>query len=191
MDIKVETITQLPKKHPVALAAYVIAMIFAVLIFMGSGKVAGLREELDDQKRDLSAIERNNINGRNLDQDLEQLNSFLDEVNNELLDPAEKPFNSQLFYNFEKEANVTFILFEQKDMENSYTIGPGKQVHFRYIPFELTFRGSFSNVMKFFMAMEGSPYHYRYRKILVSKSENTLDPREIVVNLSLDALANP
>ncbi|MEO0510850.1 MAG: hypothetical protein AAF065_13440 [Verrucomicrobiota bacterium] len=140
------------KQYPLAVICSVLLIVFVVLIFLRSGVAAQLSIQESDLNSRLRTIDQNKKNSTNLEQDLEDLEILVEQIDARLFNRDERAINTNFFYAVEDRVDVVISSMNQLAQRDAiYEEGGPRALKLHStLVFDMSMRGNFENILRFF-----------------------------------------
>ncbi len=172
--MNLSAISKKVRQFPILFVCGVLTPLALVLLFMRGPKAAQLDSQLANLEREWQQIQTNLERSAGLDEDIEQLESGLEEVQGRLMKTGDVALNSEFFYNLERQTGVVFQRFSQGDA----TEGQGLNMavdelrHFSVIPYDISLSGNLESILTFIDALDRQRFIIRLESLNLSRSQD-------------------
>lgn len=139
------------KTYPFAIICGILFLGCLVVIVLRGDVVGELERKEIELNRRMRVIEKNEANARNLGEHVGEMEGLVDSVRERLFRRRERSINTSFFYSLEEGADIRVGQVNQlpKRAPVHASDGPRELQLYEAIEYEVTFRGTFKEVLRF------------------------------------------
>ena len=188
------SVTVLVRRFPLATICAALWILLLVGLFLRFGGLDVAKAELSRQEAEGTRIEKNVLNGTNLDKHVAALAAGLSKLEAQLIRPDDVGTNQQYFYELVSATGVK--LSNLRPVGIAQAKGKVKAASTTYQPFgyKVVVEGGFAQIVVFLQAIESGARHYRLvdytvQRLAVDQAAEAKG-NKVVLNLNLELLAS-
>lgn len=181
------------KAYPIAIAAGLLTLVFAGVLFLRSSSLDALEFSLQEKESEWNRVSGNLTRARDLEAHLAQIKAYDAEVNARLMDPEERALNYDYFYALEAESGVSLASLNQGgvvETKNSNEPGIAEFKKYRLIGYNLAVEGDFTSIVKFVSLLADGEYFARISSFSIARAPQAA-AGTLTVNLQMQVLGTP
>jgi len=169
------------KQYPIPVVGCVVILLAAGVLFMRKPKVDDLAYQVEEKVDVLEKVQRNTERAIGLEEDVEIIEAYRDEINDRLMVEEEVATNYAYFYNLERQTGIRIVNINQKASLDKASKPPQIPATNSYsvIPYTLAIQGSFAQVLDFVHRLERGKYLLRIDKF--NTTTQTTEAASVIV----------
>lgn len=179
------------RQYPVAIAASVVALVIALLVFARSSHLEQLEQQLQERELEWSRVSGNLKRARDLEGHLEQIIAADSAVTARLMDPEEVAINYDYFYQLERASGVRLTTLNQGgviETKGSNIPGIAEFKEYQLIGYTIALEGGFTNVVSFLSRLQTGEHFVRVSAFTVNRARQGGSGDAISANLQVQIL---
>lgn len=181
------------KAYPIAIAAGLLTLVFAIVLFLRSSSISALEFSLQEKESEWNRVSGNLKRARDLEAHLARIQEYEGNVNGRLMDPEERALNYDYFYALEAESGVSLASLNQGgvvETKNSNEPGIKEFKTYRLVGYNLAVEGDFDSVVEFLSLLANGEYFARISSFSVARAPQAA-AGTLTVNLQMQVLGTP
>lgn len=144
------------KSYPLAILCVLVILVCAVIIFLRGDIASELSAKEDDLNVRILTIDRNIKNAKNLKEDVDELQSYIDQINGRLFNRDQRAVNINFFYAMEDQLDVRISNISQmSDEDEIYAKGGSRELKlYSTISYDISVDGQFGDILEFLYELQ-------------------------------------
>lgn len=185
MSITAQDLSNGFKKQPFAWSAGLLAIVLAAVAINRAPSVEERTEELDSLTRQGGQFQNNITASALLDDQLAELRTLVEGVEQRLIRPSELALNLQYFYRLESDTGTLLVDLRPGNLPARAT-GPNAPAYIQ-VPFTVGVQGRFEQLVLFLRKLERGPHFIRVTSINLAPVQPA-NPEVLNMTLTLQIL---
>lgn len=182
MSLEAKDIAAAFKRRPLLFTCGALCLALGLGLYFRSGLPAELETRLAEREKEMKRLGNNVKFSAQLDAQLQTLRRANEVVSAGALRPAELARNQQLFFRLEAESGVKLVDIRQLATPPP-TKGAPAPVAYVSVPFSLTIRGDFEQIMDFLYRLDHGPTLSRVTSASMARPEEGTQSLSLTVDL--------
>ena len=181
------------KRYPVPSISAAVVLLCLITFYFQLDLVDNLKTRRDEIDDEAVRMEDNIVAGNNLEEQLREMKTRLEDLNSRLIEPLELAENLKYFYSFESATGVSLADLRQNTAPPPAKGGKGggkSSGHLEGIGYTVTLSGTFAQAVAYFDELENGRRLYRLRNFQLQRGRE-VNQSAITLALNLELLGTP
>ncbi len=170
------------KQYPLAVVSVALALVLVAVIYLRSGRVPTLKENLEEKETSWSVIQNNDLRAVDMQKHIDKITAMSEEIDSRLLVPGDKAINYQYLFQIEQRSGVRLENLQQKPLVEDEV-----SEHYAPIYYDLSASGTYKEILNFIYELQNGRFFTRIDRFSCN-AVGELEPNLVQVNLKMAVL---